>query len=202
MQLFFSCTPKEDYVKEKKKTIHVTDAFDSARTSVQDKILHIFSGGDVYLLNGDTISETHSLAGLYAYNNYSPFWLNQKRIEDVLKILNLCYTDGLNPEDYQYSNLKSQYATCLKDGITPEEALNIEISVSHSVLLYVKHLYRGKVDPLTIFPNWNYKQPASEVVSDSMLVCYFTSNLDSLPAILKPKYEIYHSLRKKIKTFR
>lgn len=198
--VFFSCSPKEEHVKEQKGIeSNTTDIFDSTRLSVQDKILHIFSGGDLFLLNGDTINQAHSLTDLYAYHNYNPFWLHQDRIEDVLSVLHSSSTDGLNPEDYQYNKLKNQYAECIKNGVTLDKALHLEILISRSVLLYVNHLYKGKVDPRTVFPEWNYKEPASEVISDSMLVYYFRSNLDSLPIILRPKYEIYYALRNTLK---
>lgn len=200
MLLVFSCSHKkvsETETTNLKKT--TVDVFDSTRTFVQNKFLHVFSGGDLFLFDGDTITVTHPLANLYEHNKYHPFWLYEKRVEDVLHILKSSFFDGLNPEDYQLSTLEKEYATCLKDGVTTEEALHLELAISRSVLLYVKHLYTGKVDPVSVFPEWNYQRPASEIISDSMLVRYFTSNLDSLPVILRPKYEIYQSLRRTLK---
>jgi len=175
------------------------DTFDSVRNHVQNNFLHIFSGDDLFFVNGDTITRKDSLSDLYMRNNYVPFWLYEERIEDVLNILKSSSGDGLNPEDYQYSKLKKEYAACMKDSITVTKAMSLEISISRSVLLYVKHLYNGKVDPLTVFPEWNYERSASEVISDSMLVRYFTSNLDSLPIILRPHYDIYEALRRTLK---
>lgn len=175
------------------------DVFDSVRAQVQNKFLHVFSGDDLFLFRGDTLTRTDSLADLYARNNYTPFWLYKQRIEDVLHIFKNSTSDGLNPEDYEYTALQRQYADCLKDPITVTEAMSLEIAISRSVLLYVKHLYNGKVDPVSVFPEWNYQRSASEIISDSMLVRYFTGNLDSLPAILRPHYDIYESLRRTLR---
>jgi murein L,D-transpeptidase YcbB/YkuD len=199
--VFSVCSCSENAGKEKSENIKKdsADIFDSTRIHVQDKFLHIFSGGDFFLFDNDTINDTDPLADLYEHNNYKPFWLYQRRIKGILHIFKNAATDGLNPEDYQYSKLKQLYDDCLKDSITVHEALNLELTISRSVLLYVKHLYSGKVDPVTIFPEWNFTHPDSEIISDSMLVRYFTGNLDSLPIILRPKYEIYQALRRTLK---
>ena len=195
-----SCSKKDQHGEAGQGTITAVklDAFDSTREHVYEDIKRIFSTEAEAAGNyADTVF--HPLSNLYKYNNYQPFWLYEERMVKILDILKSSYSDGLNPDDYAYETLKKLYATSLKDGINKDEAFGLEMAVSRSVLLYVTHLYKGKVDPRTVFPDWNYKEPASEVISDSMLVCYFTSNLDSLPAILRPKYEIYETLRETLK---
>ena len=175
------------------------DAFDSIRSSVNNNLSEIFAVDSFVIINEDTIRNAATLSNLYKRNKYQSFWLSEERIGHVFTLLYSAHSEGLDPEDYSYTELKRQYAKCLNGGITTEEAVKLEIRISRSVLLYVKHLYKGKVDPRVVFPAWNYKEPASEVISDSMLVRYFTSNLDSLPSILHPKYEIYQRLRQTLK---
>ncbi|MGN6644999.1 MAG: L,D-transpeptidase family protein [Cytophaga sp.] len=181
--------------------ISKVDAFDSIRDSVH-KELSIFFDVDTVGYKDDTAKNSSWLFDLnkiYKRNEYQPFWLYQERIEKALMLLHNAHSDGLNPEDYSYSDLKEKYAEYLNRNITTDEALRFELNITRATYFYIKHLYKGKVDPRTIFPNWNYKEPASEIISDSMLVCYFTSNLDSLPSILRPKYEIYEALRETLK---
>ncbi|HSY61735.1 MAG TPA: L,D-transpeptidase family protein [Cytophaga sp.] len=204
---FSACSKNEKgNAKTDKEVVLKADAFDSTRSNISKRLAELFSLDSIPAYGVDTIKSSGSLSGLYEReknlykrNNYQPFWLYEERIQQILEVLHSAHSDGLNPEDYQYSALKKAYTDYLKDGITTDEALFLETGISRSVLLYVNHLYKGKADPRTIFPEWNYKEPASEIVSDSMLVCYFTSNLDSLPIILRPKYEIYHALRKTLK---
>ncbi len=195
-----SCSKKEQHGEAEQGTTTAVklDAFDSSRVHVYEHIKRIFSA-ETKATDNSADTTYYSLNNLYKHNNYQPFWLYEERMVKILDILKSSHSDGLNPEDYAYETLNKLYATSLKDGINTDEAFGLEMTVSRSVLLYVTHLYKGKVDPRTVFPDWNYEEPASEVISDSMLVCYFTSNLDSLPSILRPKYEIYEALRETLK---
>lgn len=198
--LFAACSEIKKTDEERSANINTRiDAFDSTRSIVSKKLSEIFETDSLLIINQDTIKDTGSLANLYKRNQYQPFWLYEERVEDVLHILKQSSTDGLNPEDYLHSDLDETYKNYLNGGITSEEAMRLEIALSRSIFLYIKHMYNGKVNPVTIFPEWNYKPSASEVISDSMLVCYFKSDLDSLPVILRPHYKIYEVLRNNLK---
>jgi murein L,D-transpeptidase YcbB/YkuD len=200
--LLVSCSNKGQHPEERtSKDVGSpeTDLFDSVRVAVHNKIQKVFTNKETIIIGKDTIGNIDSLTGIYKKHNYEPFWLRRNRMEGVLTILQQASADGLNPEDYQYAKLKKTYADYLANGIDAAQAFDLELSVSQALLLYVTHLYNGKVDPVTIFPEWNYQKPDSEIISDSMLISYFTGNLDSLPIILRPHYEIYESLRKTLK---
>jgi len=197
-----SCSNKKQHSENtfsESGDLHKTDLFDSVRIAVHNKLQTAFTKNEIVIIGNDTILNIDSLPGIYKKHNYEPFWLHQQRIEGVLTILQQSSADGLNPEDYTYSQLKKTYAGYLTKGISADEAFNLELAVSHALHLYVTHLYNGKVDPVTIFPEWNYQRPDSEIISDSMLIAYFTGNLDSLPIVLRSHYEIYKSLRKALK---
>jgi murein L,D-transpeptidase YcbB/YkuD len=109
-------------------------------------------GRTALTIEGRRIIATRSLAELYAMNDYRPYW-DELRLNSLLTAIESLHDDGLEPEDYHYSALRSLIERGNPDAAT-REALDILASDAYALALY--HLARGKVDPVSLNPHWNF----------------------------------------------
>lgn len=86
----------------------------------------------------------------YQEHFYTPFWSSEVRIDELMSLIRHCDVDGLQPMDYHLELLDSLLQ---KNG--NENAASRDILLTDAFILISSHLINGKIDPLTIMPNWN-----------------------------------------------
>jgi murein L,D-transpeptidase YcbB/YkuD len=90
------------------------------------------------------------VAEFYAQRQWQPVW-DEQRFQALLTELNDLYTDGLTPEDYFVSQLKS-----LPSDGDPQATAERDMLATHAYLLALVHLYHGKTDPSKLDAHWNF----------------------------------------------
>lgn len=92
-----------------------------------------------------------AVAELYAERNWTPLW-DGPRYQALLTQLADLYTDGLNPQDYFFSQLEA-LPRPIDD---PVKSAERDMLATRAYLLALLHLYKGKVDPVSLDPKWNF----------------------------------------------
>ncbi len=101
-------------------------------------------------------AERAELHELYRTGGYSPLWLDaagrpDRNARDALWLLNAAEADGLDPADYDQSQL-DRLATLLQteSPALPRDLARFDARLSSGTLRYLRHLHLGRVDPRTI----------------------------------------------------
>lgn len=177
-------------------SVFTKDGFESNKDFISNKIQSADADSAGIVAKSFVYNYTNTIFPLYKQNEYQPFWSNQKRVEEAIAVLKDSEYDGLNPDEYNYKTLQVIYSTYQEDGkIDETEALDLELMLTAAMYTYTHHLFFGKLDPVTIYPEWNYKRPSKDLITDSLLVIYFNKNIDQIPDRFRPQISFYSSLR-------
>jgi L,D-transpeptidase YcbB len=115
----------------------------------------------------------------------------ENRIATIEAIRNAS-NEGLNPEDYHYSQLVKYEDSII---LTPSETETYHKLLTESIIKYTSHLRNGKINPLEIYDDWEIKP--KPILNDSLLTqILIHKKIDSLIESSKPKHLIYKNLKK------
>jgi murein L,D-transpeptidase YcbB/YkuD len=175
----------------KKDLFEQTNSFVASRIADRDDS----NKGDRYF--SVYIPSNDSIFNLYKRNEYQLFWGDEKKFQHALDVLKDSKNEGLNPNDYHVDVLTKEFDRYKsKDSLVIDDALSLELLMSKSMYTYINHLHYGRVNPIDIYPEWNYKRPSELAVSDSNLVDVFNNNVNNITNYFRPKIFFYESLRK------
>jgi len=110
-------------------------------------------------------AERGHLPALYPSSPPAPLWLDTAgrpgpSAREALSILSSAGAEGLEPGDYQAEDLE-HLARAMGSGSTQaEEGARFDVGLSLSMMRYLRHLHRGRVDPKTI--GFQVNLPADE----------------------------------------
>lgn len=93
-----------------------------------------------------------TLKQLYQRAGHARLW-NENSLRELRETIDLAVNDGLNPSDYHRDELQRLAALAAPGA---EERLRQELLASDAYALLLQHLYYGKLDPVTLDPNWNF----------------------------------------------
>lgn len=93
--------------------------------------------------------ETSSIQLFYIERDYAPAWLNTERIMGLGELGKLADLHGLNPDDYQLTELAQRIDQLLYTDSVAELA-TLELLATDSIARLATHLRLGKVDPVGI----------------------------------------------------
>ncbi len=95
------------------------------------------------------------LKEFYANRDYQAAWTEVKNIDDALVAIKELEKDGLHPEDYHYSKIKSladHFST--SQTIDSIEFANFDVLLSDALMVAAAHLISGKVNPVELKHQW------------------------------------------------
>ena len=127
----------------------IFDIFDDLNQGIQPQVLP------------QALRASETLDLFYAARNYRPAWDHYANIEPVLAELGASTREGLEPEDYHYSLLRSLeagYFDAFEQKQRDRLRAAFDVLLTDAVLLYARHLQEGKVDPGRIEPTWNFSR--------------------------------------------
>jgi murein L,D-transpeptidase YcbB/YkuD len=140
------------------------------------------------------------LYDLYAPRQFRPLWTQRRFVDALLREIDSAGADGLDPDDY---HREAVFRLMHSPPSTMEERVQAELLLSDSFLTLAAHLRYGKVDPLSLDPNWNF--PGSGVRSAIGLRMPREPGEDG-PAVLlqdfRPRHPKYHMLRRALGRYR
>jgi murein L,D-transpeptidase YcbB/YkuD len=119
--------------------------------SIRERIEAIDAGADLSIA-GERLQAQRSLAKLYALNGYQPYW-DATRLQSLTEMIEDVEDDGLRPADYHFAALRQLMARGARSSL---ERAQLDLLASDAFALLLYHLYFGKVDPVSLDPNWNF----------------------------------------------
>lgn len=149
-----------------------------------------------YVFTADTIDFPiwTSMVNLYKARNWQGVWSGEKRIREMTELLRKSEYDGLMPGDYHPEAIEAFLKKTKRD-TSSENQLQIELLATASFMRYCRDMWSGKVNPKTVFPEWNY--PSRAIAADDttqwekLVLCKF----DTLADYLRPQITLYEELR-------
>jgi len=143
------------------------------------------------------------VARFYQTRGLQPLWDDPDRANRMLNEFESARAEGLNPEDYHYSYLRS-LQEALAESPSANQKAEFELLMTDGLLVYGYHLLRGKVDPKNLEATWNYKE--AEILEDKVF-SQITSRANAGELIdafinLKPQDQLSVRFRKGLAFFR
>ncbi len=96
-----------------------------------------------------------AVALFYGARGDRPAWTEPRRRAALLEAMQSVYDDGLTPEHYHVAEI----AAGPPQG-PPQALADYDWLITHSAMLALLHLYRGKVEPATLDTHWNFQPRA------------------------------------------
>lgn len=126
---------------------------------IKESVTDIKEGKPIEI-EGEYVFSKTILPEFYKNRDYKPAWDNWETLKDAAIALEAAYVDGLDPSDY-HTDVLSKIIDMIKHKLKEGEidyvwVAEFDILVTDAVLLYAYHLLDGKVDPVSLDPNWNY----------------------------------------------
>ena len=119
--------------------------------ALRERVEIINAGGTVNI-DGEPLFAARTLGKLYSENGYAPLW-DRARLVSLIEVLKDIEDDGLRPEDY---HLKPLQALMQRPAPPPVDRAKLDLLATDAYALVLYHLYFGKVDPVSLDPNWNF----------------------------------------------
>lgn len=138
-----------------------------------------------------------ALGDFYAQRHYAAAWSDADNVRQLLDGIASVEGDGLLPEDYHLSELRTT-AEALKDpGVTPTARADFDVTATSAYISTLVQLARGKVDPNRLDPTWNFDPAAIDPQQGmSMLQTSIEErSVDQAFAMARPQNPLYAQLR-------
>lgn len=151
------------------------------------------------IIGGEKFHSIEYVTNLYEKNDYKPFWTEPGYIEDAINSIKSSYEDGFRPDDYHLRailELQDNIATGLdnKEDKVPKMA-DLELLLTDGIIFYADHLLYGKIDPVDLFPTWNFGFAPIPNLNSSTFSEYITNHeIPSRLRNLRPDMPMYDTL--------
>lgn len=159
--------------------------------------------GNLNIANAQIASKT-ILPALYEKNQFAPLWTDTQKIAAFISVIGAVDADGLEPEDYHYSEIRGLEAYLERnDKQNNLIEADLDMLLTDGLILLVNHLIFGKVDPYELEPKWNFmrringRDPVA-VVQEILFSNQLTPRIEEL----KPLKPIYAKLKTALARYR
>ena len=166
---------------------------------------HLILDGDGQLPTGGVVYQPAIIEAFYSDDNYQPVWVDREQAVRVLEVLAGAAEDGLNPEDYHYTSLKAMLDQSDVNWATGSLSRALfDILLSDGVILYIRHLSQGKVDPRQMDPSFNYSRlefnPAN--ISTALRTAVSEDTIDDIMEQARPRQGFYQQMKMALANYR
>ncbi|HOX76583.1 MAG TPA: L,D-transpeptidase family protein [Bacteroidales bacterium] len=156
---------------------------------------------------GEKIHSIEYITNLYQKNDYHPFWNKPEYILDAISGIRDSYNDGLLPGDYHLiaiTTLQSELTSPRGQTLPgPDQFADLDLLLTDGIIFLANHLLRGKIDPVSLLPTWNYGYAPIPDLNALTLKGHITAR--EIPARLKelrPDMNLYDSLLTALEKYR
>ncbi|EKT3957270.1 L,D-transpeptidase family protein [Flavobacterium psychrophilum] len=133
-----------------------------------------------------------NLVAFYKNYNNETVWVLEEDRTAVLNEFKDATNEGLLPNDYNYTllnTLSSNY-----NHLEDNKLIEFDLLLTQSIQKYIAHIYKGKINPRTIYKDWDLKEKnidINTVLFEIIEKKSFASKFEDL----KPKHPIYKNLK-------
>jgi len=153
-------------------------------------------------IGGETIASTVVLPDFYERRGFKPAWTDAGSRQELLAALRACTADGLDPADYHVEAIEAR----LRAPATPETEADIDLLATDGVIRLACHLRFGKVDGITLLPDWGFKpEEEAQLREDPAGVLERAVDRHDVAAgldTMRPSHWMYSGLRTALSTYR
>ncbi|MEC9483619.1 MAG: L,D-transpeptidase family protein [Halomonas sp.] len=141
------------------------------------------------------------LRQVYERRSFTPAWSDAATLAEFTDALSSLADDGLDPADYAPDILQEEYRQVQATGTIPQKA-RFDVNATRTLLLTLRHLQHGKVDPRTVHARWEI--PITEATLDPLAVsrALDTRQFAQAFADARPAYPPYEHLRSALAKYR
>jgi L,D-transpeptidase YcbB len=111
------------------------------------RIAQLAAGGRVAIAGEELVAQ-RALPRVYAASGDRLLWQDPARLDALLETIRGAADDGLRPDDYHLRALARLAAAA-------DHGVDADLLATDAYVMLLYDLYLGKVDPVTIEPNWN-----------------------------------------------
>lgn len=149
-------------------------------------------------LGVDHVFISAKLTNLYNDVDNQRLWSEEKNRQDLIKIIEGSYYEGLDPNDYHIKSIKQLYQERNDDLETEAVRLaKLDVLMTDAIMLYAFHMIQGKVNPESLDPNWNYsKRDIPEDIDLKLISRLKERSLADSVKVLRPAIPMYNRYRK------
>lgn len=132
-----SCVKSKEEGAEEKKDIY---------DSIHKVTIHVMPD-DILEEESDSIKKYYA-----AFDGYE-IWYDRGNREDLIAQIEQAKVEGLNPEDYNLSQIYAQEV--VRDSLKKEDLLHYDVLLTKTFEKLATHFYKGKLNPKEIYSNWD-----------------------------------------------
>lgn len=138
-----------------------------------------------------------AVSDFYAQRHYVAAWTDENNISQLLAGLASTDGDGLLPEDYHLTALKTAFADQDWRHASPEKRADLEIEATGAYITALVQLARGKVDPERLDPVWNFDPTAIDAQQGMAILesSIDERSVDQVFDMARPQNPLYAKLR-------
>jgi len=135
-------------------------------TAIREAVEHLREG--VPVSTGTiTLGSFDVLPRIYERRSYAPLWTSAESIRQMLAAAAAAYAEGLDPDDYHYSSLRTWIDEAGEVLTTdPRERATVDLVLTDTLVRLGRHLRQGKVDPVSIDAAWDFLETEREAAAD------------------------------------
>jgi murein L,D-transpeptidase YcbB/YkuD len=149
------------------------------------------------------IAAVRVIAAFYERREFRRAWTSVRNIEELVGQIQDIYSEGLDPEDYHFTQIELMRQRVSRARDNPELRAGLDILLTESLVRLAYHLNFGKVDPHDLDPNWNLARDLRG--RDPVAVLEEAINSESLAEFIGdaiPRLELYRNLTGALAVYR
>ena len=192
--------------------IHEAGCGRSSQSHLQERLRHIVGTKEIprFVLRGEAETAPWKQTQVfYRQRRFQPAWIRDSwlggqtthsQTKTLLKCLRDASQEGLDPSEYAADELELQVGK-IQRSMPADELAWLDARLTYSFFEFAAHLYRGRLNPKRISPNWQVASrkrefaPVLEEALGQMNVC-------GALAKLSPALPEYAALRKALGVYR
>jgi murein L,D-transpeptidase YcbB/YkuD len=128
-----------------------------ASVLLQERVEQYLFTGEL-CCGGEPIASRELLPEIYVSRDFLPMW-SAARIDELLALIAAAPADGLMSEDYHYAALQELVAAQRAEP-NPLRRANLDILATDALIRFGYHQRFGKVNPVDLDPNVNFRREA------------------------------------------
>jgi murein L,D-transpeptidase YcbB/YkuD len=174
---------------------------DATGEAIRDRVEQVRSAQPT-VIAGATVISTTLLPRIYERREFRAAWSDATRAA-LLDVVRAMDGDGLSPGDYHLAQLEQLQARLAK-GADADTAAALDVLATDAFILVLYHLYFGKVDPVTLFPHWNFRREEARGIDPAAIVgdAIESGAIVETVAGARPKHPIYDQGRTLLAEYR
>lgn len=160
------------------------------------------AGAAAHAVNGVRLAD--GVMAFYQRRSFAPAWEAPGRRAALVAALRGLADDGLDPRDYGVDALAQapDPNTTGLEGAT--QRADADLRATRAYLTALLHLYRGKVDPRSLDPRWNFepRDLDGEQGLQAALAAVDSGGIEEAFAQARPQHPLYGQLREALRRLR